>query len=266
MKRKTAKKTYETSLFLDKEVFSSDLNSLLRLVSEKVIRTQKTFKIFTPNPEQLVLAQENKKFSKYLNQADLLIPDGIGLVIFSKLSGKIKKKSSIKERISGVDMVQELLKMSSKKSWKVLLIGGKDYDKKLHNIYIPGISKKSRLSLLWSSGYKNVSKPTREEEKNLEALIKKEKPQLVFVAFGAPHQEKWVIENENLLNKNKVKLVMVVGGSFDMLLGKLKRAPMWMRAFGLEWLFRLIQEPSRFKRQFKLVKFIRLSIIEILKF
>ena len=87
---------------------------------------------------------------------------------------------------------------------------------------------------------------------------------MVFVAFGAPWQEKWVIEHEELLNKSGVELVMVVGGSFDMLLGGLKRAPMWIRAIGMEWLFRLAQEPRRFKRQLKIFKFVGLATKDLI--
>ena len=264
MKQKNTKKTYKTVLFLGKELFSNDVGSLLETINKKVIGTKKTIKIFTPNPEQLVLAQENKKFSNLLDKADILIPDGVGVVLFSKLKSMLSGKPGIKERITGVDLVQKLLKKASDESWKTLLIGGRGYSDKFHHIYLPGISREKKLSLLWSNGYENVSKPLKKEEESLEKLIKKEKPKMVFVAFGAPWQEKWVIEHEELLNKSGVELAMVVGGSFDMLLGGLKRAPMWIRAIGMEWLFRLAQEPRRFKRQLKIFKFVGLATKDLI--
>ncbi|MCC6710981.1 MAG: WecB/TagA/CpsF family glycosyltransferase [Candidatus Pacebacteria bacterium] len=220
-------------------------------------------KVFTPNPEQFVLSRESKEFSRILSQGDILIPDGIGVVAFSQLAGKLLKTNSIKERIAGVDLVQRLLKLASDNNWKVLLVGGKAYTGKLHNIFVSGLAKKTQLSLLWDPGYDDITKPTKLEEDHLVKLISKEQPELVFVAFGAPWQEQWVVEHEELLTSSKVKLAMVVGGSFDMLFGKLKRAPLWVRAVGLEWLFRLIQEPSRWRRQLKLVKFIGLATSDL---
>lgn len=265
MSQENQKKTYETVLFLGKPIFSNGIDLLLKVVSEKVIRTKKVIKLFTPNPEQLVLSRENKEFSSFLDQADILIPDGTGVVAFSQLAGRLLKQPSISERIAGVDLVQHLLKLASDNGWKVLLVGGKAYTGKLHNIFVSGLAKKTTFSLLWDPGYKNIRKPTKLEEDHLVKLVKKEQPDIVFVAFGAPWQEQWIIEHEALLTDNKVKLAMVVGGSFDMLFGKLKRAPLWVRAVGLEWLFRLVQEPSRWLRQFKLLKFIKIATVDLVR-
>jgi len=266
MNQEKPKKTYETVLFMGKPLFSKSAERLLEIIGEKVIRTKKVVKVFTPNPEQLVLSRENKEFNQFLNQADILVPDGIGVVAFSQLAGQLLHQPSIEERISGVDLVQGLLKLASDNSWKVLLVGGRNYtDKtgKLHNIFVSGLNKERQLSLLWDPGYEQVTNPTKEEEAHLVKLIKKEQPDLVFVAFGAPYQEQWILAHEELLTTNGVKLAMVVGGSFDMLFGRLKRAPMLLRAIGLEWLFRLIQEPSRWRRQLKLVKFIGLAMSDL---
>lgn len=265
MKHKNTKKTYETVLFLNKSLFSKSESSLLKTIGEKVIRTKNVIKIFTPNPEQFVLASEDKEFSRVLDQADILLPDGIGVVFFSKLAEKFFGKRGVKERITGVDVVQKLLQLASDRQWKVLLVGGQDYEDKLHNISITGLTKEARLSLLWNSGYENIARPTKAEEDNLVKLIKQQKPELVFVGFGAPWQEKWIVDHEELLTKSKVKLAMAVGGSFDMLFGKLKRAPMWLRIIGLEWFFRLVQQPSRWRRQLKLIKFVRLATADLFK-
>ena len=91
-------------------------------------------------------------------------------------------------------------------------------------------------------------------------MIKQIKPRLVFVALGAPTQELWIAQHRNLLRKNNVEIAMAVGGSFDYLLNKVPRAPRWMQKLGLEWLFRLIIEPWRIKRQLRLIGFIALTI------
>lgn len=265
MKQKNTKKTYETVLFLGKSLFSKDENHLLKSISEKIIRTKKVIKVFTPNPEQFVLAAENKEFSRLLDQADILLPDGVGVVIFSQLAGKLVGKRGVEQRIAGVDVVEKLLKLASDHSWKVLLIGGRGYQHKLHQISVSGLATAQKLTLLWQSAYQNVAQPTPEEELALVGLIKREQPDLVFVAFGAPWQEKWIVDHEELLTRNQVKLAMAVGGSFDLLLGKLKRAPLGLRVIGLEWLFRLWQEPSRWRRQLKLAKFVKLAIVALVK-
>ena len=82
------------------------------------------------------------------------------------------------------------------------------------------------------------------------------KPSIILVAFGAPWQEQWVVNHREFLEKNKVKLVMVVGGAIDMLTGKVQRAPKFVQQLQLEWLFRLIQQPWRWKRQLRLIQFI----------
>ena len=121
-----------------------------------------------------------------------------------------------------------------------------------------------KLQLQWLEGYENVNKPTEKEEQVVRQTLQQLKPKLVLVAFGAPQQEQWVIEHSDLLKKAGTKVAMVVGGSFDVLFGRLKRAPLWMRAIGLEWLYRLLQEPKRWRRQLALLNFMKLVFKEII--
>lgn len=107
--------------------------------------------------------------------------------------------------------------------------------------------------------------PRATEHTALLSCIQSVAPDILFVAFGAPAQEKWVIEHKAVLEKAGVRLVMVVGGAFDMLLGKVERAPQWMRSIGLEWLYRLIQEPWRWKRQIALITFMKLVFQDLMK-
>lgn len=181
--------------------------------------------IVTPNPEFLVTAQSDPEFKKILNNADLAIPDGRGL----KLAGDILNHSP------GIDVMEELVKRSSDWAVAVGFLGGRG----------------------------NVAEKTAERLKKKYPALKvkfiSEEPDdipkldILFVAFGHPKQEKWISKN---LPKLPVKVAMGVGGSFDYLSGKVPRAPLWIRNIGMEWLFRLILEPWRIKRQLSLIKYL----------
>jgi N-acetylglucosaminyldiphosphoundecaprenol N-acetyl-beta-D-mannosaminyltransferase len=174
---------------------------------------------------------------------------------------------AISERIAGIDLAIDLLEWAKKEHWRVLLLGGKDYHQAGKNQVelITNGNSTGKLQLQWLTGYENVGRPTKDEEAKVAAAFVHIQPQLVFVAFGAPQQEQWAMKHLSLLKKSRVQMVMVVGGSFDMLFGKLKRAPWWLRGLGLEWLHRLIQEPHRWRRQLALLGFIGLTIQELLK-
>jgi N-acetylglucosaminyldiphosphoundecaprenol N-acetyl-beta-D-mannosaminyltransferase len=218
--------------------------------------------IFTPNPEQVIQAQSDQHFYQTLQKGDLLLPDGNGIVWASRiLQGKKVKTtgetiSALPERIEGREVVRQLL---DELPWgKFLLIGGRSYE----GWYSHHERKWPRLE--WHHGYDDVSHPTHQEEKQLLEYIQKSRPAVVFVAFGAPYQEKWVIAHQEELEKAGVRVAMVVGGSFDVLLGNLALPPAWVVKIGLEWLFRLVQQPSRWRRQLRLVQFIGLTIREFL--
>jgi len=201
--------------------------------------------IFTPNPEQVVLTQKQPSFLVTLQKADVLLPDGQGIVWASQwLKGN---GESIQERIAGVDVVKALLDQLPKTT-RVLLVGGQNYH----------LLQYKEHQIRWEPTYQDVKNPQPEEETQLQKVIQEFQPDLVFVAFGAPYQEEWVIAHLGLLKKSGVKLVMVVGGAFDVLLGKVPRAPLFIQHLGLEWLYRLIQQPWRWRRQLRLIEFIGL--------
>ena len=240
--------------------------------------------IATPNPEQVVLASKNQEFLAVLNQFDVLIPDGVGLVWasrFFKARGLIE--TAVKERVTGVDLVSWLLEFAFEYNLKVLLVGGKDLGKLkiqnlklkieddndnqlvVHDVREMNLDKRDRLKnkqtvVYWTEAYKDKLKRTKKEEAELKNLISKLRPDIVLVAFGAPFQEMWLLEHRQLLERSGVKLGMVVGGALDMLVGRLPRAPYIMQQLGLEWFWRLVLEPSRIKRQLKLLKFIWLTL------
>lgn len=185
--------------------------------------------IVTPNPEFLVTAQKDPVFKKILNEADLSIPDGAGL----KLSGKINPDLiGVKNTVTGTDLMEKLIELSAEKGFAVGLLGGRN-----------GVAEQTaeRLKKKYSGLKINVVN---------EKLIPVD---ILFVALGAPKQEKWIALN---LSKIPVKVAMGVGGAFDYLSGRIPRAPRWIRKLGLEWLFRLMIQPWRIKRQLKLLHYL----------
>lgn len=206
---------------------------------ESWVKSDKKHYIVTPNPEFLVLAQDDSEFKKVLNEADLAIPDGVGL----KLTGKIKN------RVAGVDLMEKLIEISTEKDYSIGFLGGK-----------PGIAKKCAevlkqkyptLKVLYAESGGTIDNKGEGIDENVCKL------DILFVGFGQIKQEKWIFNN---LNKHPVKVMMGVGGSLDFISGLTPRAPKFVRDIGFEWLFRLIIQPWRLKRQLSLVKFIYLLL------
>lgn len=248
---------------------------LILLIKQLKTKPKKCWLIFTPNAEQIVLSQEKLSFFNLLKQADILLPDGFSIVLTAKIKSFFQsllsqgqtRQAMITERITGIDLVLDLINYAIENKIRILLLGGKGYD----NLINQNKGKRSELinrlldskMFLWTEGYQYINQPTEAEEKSIESKVKTFRPQIMLVAFGAPEQEKWVVNHRSFLDQQNVKLVMVVGGAFDIFFAKLKRAPQWLQSLGLEWLFRLIQEPWRWQRQSKLLKYIFLAFREI---
>lgn len=245
------------ALILKIRVDSTSTSSVLRFVKEKIEQKGKFF-IVTPNPEIVILAQSDTVLASILNSADLALPDGVGLVWASKIIGsRHPQYFSLKERVSGVDVLEELVKLAAQKNWRLFFLGGR-----------PGVVEKAAEKFI--SQYRHIAishdagplldkegKPiNREEDKKENEIIQKInkfQPHLLFVGFGAPKQEKWAFRHFRELDVNGI---MVVGGAFDYLSGQLPRAPLFIRLIGFEWLFRLILEPWRLGRQLNLIRFV----------
>jgi len=192
--------------------------------------------IATPNPEILLEARKNEPFRKILNQTDLNIADGFGIILASWVN-----KTPLKERLTGTDFMQIICQHAPKET-KIFLLGA-----------APGIAEKTKKEL--EKRFANIQvvgtcsgSPALEEENHLRQLINKSGAEILFVAFGAPKQEIWIARN--LPHLTNIKIAMGVGGAFDFISGTIKRAPTWMRKLGLEWLYRLIKQPSRIGRIF----------------
>jgi len=206
------------------------------------IESNENHSVFTPNAEIMMDGITNKQMKAILNSADMLVADGAGVVLASKILGK-----SVTEKVSGFDLVKNLLIASSKRPIKFYLFGGK-----------PGIAEKANANIICDyPGAEVVGTRngyfTKEEEPSIIEDINNSGADVLLVCLGAPKQEFWISENKNRL---KVKASLGVGGTMDVLAGNVKLAPDFFRNNGLEWLYRLYKEPWRFKRMLKLPKFI----------
>ncbi len=212
------------------------------------ISSNENHSIYTPNAEIMMDGISDSKMCKVLNDADMLVADGAGVVLASKILGK-----PVRQKVSGVDLAKNLLAASSKKPIKFFLFGGK-----------PGIAEKAQANIVCDYpsaevvGTRNGYFTDEDTEKIIDE-INNSGAEVLFVCLGAPKQELWIHENKDKLH---VKASLGVGGTLDVLAGNVKLAPDFFRNHGLEWLYRLYKEPRRSKRMLKLPKFI-LHIIGI---
>lgn len=212
------------------------------------------FHIVSLNPENLVIALKDKEFKNIVKKAQIKIIDGVGVEIALYLLFTQKF-----ERVAGVDLFEYLLRWAGKEGFKVLLIGGRgNLAKSIADCYSKKFPKGKYFGF---EGIKNIHKVKKEEEKKIFSIVSNFKPHFVFVAFGSPFQEKWIWRNRV---KFKGSVVMGVGGGFDYVSGRVPRPPFLIRKVGLEWLWRLILQPWRAKRQLRLVKFSFLVLKEFL--
>lgn len=190
--------------------------------------------IFTPNTAMLAQSIRDSKTAALLRCADLLLPDGIGVIAISRLLG-----SPLPTRIAGIDMAEYILALAAKKGLRVFLLGGK-----------PGVAERAATKLkrkypkLKICGtHHGYFGSHREERHCLLAQLHEARPQILFACLGFPKQEAWLLKNRQFLSD--LRLGMGLGGSLDVWSGDKKRAPTLLGAMGLEWLWRALREPRR---------------------
>ncbi len=218
-----------------KVMYKDSANSFYNLLEDYLVNNKKEF-IVTANPETFMKSLEDKEVTKLLSDKNtLLVPDGIGIVKSSKMLGY-----DITERITGIDIAYELLKLGNKYHKKIYLFGSMQ---KVIDMMLEVLKKDyPNLVIVGSSnGYVNDKDKVFDE-------ISKLKPDIVLVALGIPLQEKLIYKHLNKFDKG---IFVGVGGSFDVISGYKKRAPKIFIKLNLEWLYRIIKEPKRIKRFFE---------------
>lgn len=232
-------------------------NQAVRMINNFVL-LRKPHQICTINPEFIMVAQEDEEFKKILNEADLNVPDGAGLLFVSKYF----LQQPLKERVTGTDLVWALAKLAAKRKYPIFLLGAE-----------PGVAEKTAAVLKKEypdliiagtyAGKPRLSRPKvrdfRElritdikpgiKDPNFEIIrkVRQAKAKILFVAYGAPKQDKFIARYKKLLN---IPVMIGVGGAFDFISGGVSRAPKWMQKLWLEWLWRLFTQPWRLNRIF----------------
>lgn len=220
------------------KIFNRSKSELLNEIFEK-----SKVNIISGNPEILFNGLENESLNKNFNEEySIIIPDGVGTVLASKLV-----KAPVKEKIAGIEVMKEILHKGAEEGKGIYLLGAKEetlqeciknIKNDISNIDIVG----------FHNGYFDLDKCD-----DIIQEIKDKKPWAIFVAMGCPRQERFIINN---IDNLPCKIYMGVGGSFDVFAGNVKRAPKWMISLGLEWLYRVSNEPSRIKRLVVIPRFL----------
>lgn len=219
------------------------------MLLEEYLKRDSLKTIYTPNTEIVMVAKDDNNLRDLINEGDLVIPDGIGLIYASKI-----KKKPLKERVTGFDTSMKLLEIANKHRYSLYLLGGKD-----------GVAKAAAENILkdypnikiagFHHGYfkgSHIGLDEQDEEKAIIDEINHLNPDIIFVGLGFPKQELWIHSNKNRI---KGRVIIGNGGVMDILSGNSKRAPEVYQKLGLEWFYRLIKEPSRIRRQLVLPKF-----------
>ena len=212
------------------------LQEVLEKVSQFLVSKNQHY-IVTPNPEFLVAASRDQNFKKILNYADIAVADGVGLIKAAKFLGQRL------QRVTGVDLVYNISELASIKKYPVYFLGAEEMIAAQAAESLKQEFPDLKITGAESGG--EIIDP-RQTDQDLINRINDAKPKILFVAFGAVKQEEWIFHHLDKLPS--VKLAIGVGGTFDFFSGHVRRAPKFLRQAGLEWLYRLIRQPSRWKR------------------
>ncbi len=220
------------------EVDQYTLQETVTLIASAVV-DKRYLQVVTANPELIYRAGREEELSALINRAGLVTPDGIGVVWAARLLG-----TPVPERVTGIDLMEAIFPVAGREQWRVFFLGGH-----------PGVAEQAKAAIATrhpgiiigtAHGYF-----TTDEENGTVNAIRHFRPDLLCVGLGAPRQEYW-----NAAHPRLATVSIGVGGSFDALAGIVPRAPQWAQALRLEWLYRLVREPWRWRRQSVLPRFV----------
>lgn len=233
------KKTQERVSILSIPFANLSFDEFTSLLFERMQTKEKTF-VVTANPEIVMYANVDESYKQMIMQADFIVPDGIGII---KAANKLN--TPLKERVTGYDTTIRLLEKMNDTTLSVYVLGGKEE-----------VLEKAVQTI--NNDYPNVSIVGCHhgyfdwDDETITANIKETKPDLILVALGFPRQEQWIQEHFDMFDYG---VFIGVGGTIDVLAGTVERAPMFWQKIHLEWLYRLLKQPSRWKRMLAIPKF-----------
>jgi N-acetylglucosaminyldiphosphoundecaprenol N-acetyl-beta-D-mannosaminyltransferase len=235
--------------FLDIPVAALDMEQTLSRI-ESYVQAGTPRQVATSDSSAIVRSRQDEELAAVLKSAALVTPDGAGVVWMARVLGL-----PIAQRVSGIDLLESICARAAQKDWGVFLLGA-----------APGVAEAAAETL--SRRYPGLRVVgcqhgyfSPEEEPELIARIAALRPEVLFVGFGIPLQEKWIARHKDTLG---VPVSIGVGGSFDVISGRLQRAPLWMQRAGLEWLYRTLQQPKRLPRLLVLPRLFYLTLKEAL--
>ncbi|OED40973.1 hypothetical protein AB833_10805 [Chromatiales bacterium (ex Bugula neritina AB1)] len=221
---------------LDVDFLSISMDEALAIM-DRVVLEQRKESVFFINADCLNISVKDPDYLRILNSQRIVLPDGAGISIACRMIGE-----RLAANLNGTDLLPPLCEISAKNNYSMFLLGAE-----------PGVAERMQRNLEadypgmkvvgQQHGYFDHDEQTTEIIEKINAL----KPNIVLVAFGAPRQEKWIYQHLDQLDAN---LLIGVGGLFDFYSGDKKRAPIWMRKTGIEWLYRLYLEPGRLWRRY----------------
>jgi N-acetylglucosaminyldiphosphoundecaprenol N-acetyl-beta-D-mannosaminyltransferase len=209
---------------------------------DQFVRDGVPHQICTVNPEFIMRAQKDLEFQQILQHSALNLPDGIGVVWAAKRLGQ-----PVRERVAGSDLVGQIANRAQTTGWRIFLLGAAE-----------GVAEQAAIILRKRYPRTNIvgayaGSPRVEDEAEIVARARSSGAHVLLVAYGAPQQDEWIARN---LERTGVSVAIGIGGSLDFIVGTQTRAPQWMQRVGLEWLYRLIREPWRWRRQLALPRFV----------
>lgn len=223
-------------------IHAATFDTLLDTIADWIASGADTYQICTVSPEFVMIAQQDAAFMRVLHESDLNVADGVGLLFAARYLGR-----PLPERVTGSDGVPLIAARAAREGWRLFLLGS-----------APGIAEQAAERLAEQNPGLQVAgtyagSPAPGEAEDIIARVNASGADILFVAYGAPRQDRWIADYRDRLD---VRIAMGVGGTFDFIAGIVPRAPQWMRRFALEWLFRLYKQPWRWRRMLRLPRFV----------
>ena len=228
----------EHLMILDVRADALDMNGALARIEALLAQHRNqggpAQQVITLNPEFVWAARSNAAFRETINQAALVVPDGMGIIWASRILGH-----PFPERVTGADLLPLLAERCARQGYRLFLLGA-----------APGAAEEAARQLQQRSPGLQIASPyagspAPAEAEHILGLIRAALPDVLAVAYGAPQQDLWIRQHAQALGEAGVGVAIGVGGTYDFLAGRVPRAPRWMQRAGLEWLFRLLRQPSR---------------------